>query len=43
MIEYINDKDYVITLEIEGNMLSSEDLANKIDIIVYDWSKNERR
>ena len=30
---YINDKDYVITLEIEGNMLNSEDFANKIDTI----------
>ena len=30
---YINDKDYIITLEIEGNMLNSEDFANKIDTI----------
>lgn len=29
----IEDKDYVITLEIEGNMLTSEELANKIDNI----------
>ena len=36
--KYINDKDYVITLEIEGNMLSSEDLANKIDIIFNNTS-----
>jgi len=31
--KYIEDKDYVITLEIEGNMLSSEELAKKIDSI----------
>lgn len=31
--KYISAKDYVITLEIEGNMLSSEELANKIDSI----------
>ena len=31
--KYIDDKDYVITLEIEGNMLSSEELATKINNI----------
>lgn len=31
--KYIDTKDYVITLEIEGNMLSSVELANKIDKI----------
>ena len=31
--KYIEDKDYVITLEIEGNMLSSIELARKIDNI----------
>ena len=31
--KYIDTKDYVITLEIEGNMLSSEELAKKIDNI----------
>ena len=36
---YINDKDYVITLEIEGNMLNSEDFANKIDTIFNNASK----
>lgn len=30
---HIDDRDYVITLEIEGNMLSSEELAQKIDNI----------
>ena len=29
----INDKDYVITLEIEGNMLSSTEFAKKINEI----------
>lgn len=29
--KYIDNKDYVITLEIEGNMLSSVELANKLD------------
>ena len=31
--KYIDQKDYVITLEIDGNMLSSIELANKIDNI----------
>ena len=31
--KYIGQKDYVITLEIEGNSLSSEELAKKIDNI----------
>lgn len=29
--KYIDNKDYVITLEIEGNMLSSVELADKLD------------
>ena len=31
--KYINPKDYVITLEIEGNIISSEELAKKINNI----------
>lgn len=31
--KHINPKDFIITLEIEGNMLSSEELAKKIDNI----------
>ena len=31
--KHIDSKDFVITLEIEGNMLSSVELANKIDSI----------
>lgn len=31
--KHINPKDYIVTMEIEGNMLSSEELAKKIDNI----------
>ena len=31
--KYIDTKDFVITLEIEGNMINSIELANKIDNI----------
>lgn len=31
ILKYIKDSDYVITLEIEGNLLSSEEFASKID------------
>ncbi len=31
IIRYINPRDYVITLEIEGNMISSKELSNIID------------
>jgi len=31
--KHITEKDYVITLEIEGNIISSIELANKIDNI----------
>lgn len=33
ILKYIDSKDYIITLEIDGNMLSSEELAKKIDNI----------
>ena len=36
--KYINPKDYIITLEIEGNMLSSVELANKVDNIFNSYS-----
>ena len=29
--KYIDDKDFVITLEIDGNMLTSVELSSKID------------
>lgn len=31
VLKYLNPKDYIITLEIEGNQLTSVELANKID------------
>lgn len=31
IIKYINPKDYIITLEIEGNIVSSEQLSQMID------------
>lgn len=33
ILKYINQKDYIVTLEIEGNMLSSIDFSKKIDNI----------
>lgn len=37
--KYINSKDFVITLEIEGNMLSSVEFAKKLDSI-FNTSSN---
>lgn len=31
ILKYINSKDYIITLELEGNQLTSPELADKID------------
>ena len=31
ILKYINLKDYVVTLEIDGNMINSNELANFID------------
>ena len=33
ILKYINPKDYIVTLEIEGNMLSSTEFSNKIDSV----------
>lgn len=33
ILKYIDNKDYIITLEIEGNQISSIKLADKIDKI----------
>lgn len=33
ILKYIGERDYVITLEIEGEILNSTELANKIDKI----------
>ncbi len=37
--KHIGSKDYVITLEIEGNIISSEELSKKIDTI-YNTNSN---
>lgn len=31
ILNYLNEKDYIITLEIEGNQLDSKDFSNKIN------------
>ena len=38
ILKHINDKDYVVTLEIYGNSLSSIELAKKIDTIFNNYS-----
>ena len=37
IIKYINKNDYIISLDISGKMLSSEELASKIDNIFIKW------
>ena len=39
LIKHINEKDYVITLEIDGNQIDSKELANKLDQI-YNINSN---
>ena len=39
ILKYINQKDYIITLEIEGKQLTSPELASKIDNI-YNINSN---
>ena len=34
IIKYLNEKDYIITLEIEGKELTSEELSKKIEEIM---------
>lgn len=34
IIKYINQKDYIITLEIDGNQINSVELSNKINNIL---------
>jgi 23S rRNA (pseudouridine1915-N3)-methyltransferase len=36
--KYINEKDYIITLEIEGKEMSSPDFAKKLDSIFLSYS-----
>ena len=38
VLKHINDKDYIITLEIEGKELSSTELAEKLDKITLEAS-----
>ena len=38
ILKHISDKDYIITLEIEGKQLSSEELAEKLDRIQLESS-----
>lgn len=38
ILKHINKKDYIITLEILGNKLNSEELANKIDKTLLEYS-----
>ena len=38
ILKHISDKDYIITLEIEGKQLSSEELADKLDRIQLETS-----
>jgi 23S rRNA (pseudouridine1915-N3)-methyltransferase len=38
IMKYVNDKDYVITLEIEGNNLSSIELSEKIEKTFLNYS-----
>jgi len=35
--KHLTNRDYIITLEIEGNQLSSIELSNKIDKILMDY------
>ena len=37
ILKHINDKDYLITLEIEGKQISSEELATKLDRIQIEY------
>ena len=38
ILKHIKDRDYVITMEIEGNRLSSIELAKKIDNVFNNYS-----
>ena len=38
VLKYIQDKDYIITLEIEGKELDSVEFANKLDKIQLEYS-----
>lgn len=38
ILRYINERDYIVTLEIDGNEISSEELSSKIDNIYLENS-----
>lgn len=38
IIRYINDHDYVVTLELDGNMIDSVELSKKIDQTLINFS-----
>lgn len=38
ILKYINDKDYIITLEIDGNNVDSVELSKKIENIYLNYS-----
>ena len=38
LLKYINDKDYIVTLEIEGKQMSSEDFSQTIDKTLINYS-----
>ncbi len=38
ILKHLNEKDYIITLEIEGNMLTSTELSEKINSILINNS-----
>ena len=38
IIRYINDHDYVVTLEIDGNMIDSVELSKKVDQTLINFS-----
>lgn len=38
ILKYVNNKDYIITMEINGNKLSSVELSKKIDSLLMNYS-----
>lgn len=38
ILKYVNSKDYIITMEINGNKLSSVELSKKIDNLLMNYS-----
>ena len=38
LLKYINDKDYIVTLEIEGKQMSSEEFSQTIDKTLINYS-----